>query len=328
MRFKGDPLKANSNVKSHHFSIELIANQNLQNIYIAPDAESAKILPSLITRAASKQTYYTIRYLVDHDRILNAYRAYAYFRWVDDQLDQYVGEKRERIAFVERQQALMDRCYQGEWHADPTDAEQMLVDLIRQDHDQNSGLQSYIRNMMAVMAFDAERRGRLTSQRELTDYSLHLAVAVTEAMHYFIGHDDPSPRNETRYMAATAAHITHMLRDTAEDVVAGYFNIPGEWVESYGIDPCALESDAYRKWVKSRVQLAKDYFKVGRSYLAQVMNFRCRIAGYAYIARFEGVLKVIERDGYRLRPEYRECKSFIVGLSASFSVLASVLVKR
>jgi hypothetical protein len=187
-------LKAKSNVKSPHFSNELIAHQNLRNRCIAPDAECAKILPNLITRAASKQTYYTIRYLVDRDRVLDAYRAYAYFRWVDDQLDQYGGEKRERIVFVEHQQALMDRCYQGEWHADPTDEEQMLVDLIRRDYDKNSGLQSYIRNMMAVMAFDAERRGRLASQQELTDYSLHLAVAVTDAMHYFIGHDDPSPR--------------------------------------------------------------------------------------------------------------------------------------
>ena len=45
-----------------------------------------KIAPA-ITKAASKQTYYTIRFLVDHDRVEDAYRAYAYFRWVDDTLD-------------------------------------------------------------------------------------------------------------------------------------------------------------------------------------------------------------------------------------------------
>jgi phytoene/squalene synthetase len=284
-------------------------------MYITPGAESTKILPSLITRAASKQTYFTIRYLVDRDRTLNAYRAYAYFRWVDDQLDKYVDEKRERIAFVERQQALMDRCYRGEWRTDPIDAEQILVDLIRRDYDQNSGLQSYIRNMMSVMVFDAKRRGCLVSQQELTDYSLHLAVAVTEAMHYFIGHDDPSPGNETRYLGATAAHIIHMLRDSAEDVLVGYFNIPREWVECYGIDPCALESDAYREWVKSRVQLAQSYFRAGRSYLNQVRNFRCRIAGYAYIARFESVLKTIEMDDYRLRADYHDCKTLTAGLA-------------
>ena len=44
-------------------------------------------LASSITKAASKQTYYTIRFLVDRERVDDAYRAYGYFRWVDDVLD-------------------------------------------------------------------------------------------------------------------------------------------------------------------------------------------------------------------------------------------------
>ena len=44
-------------------------------------------IASSITKAASKQTYYTIRFLVDRERVDDAYRAYGYFRWVDDTLD-------------------------------------------------------------------------------------------------------------------------------------------------------------------------------------------------------------------------------------------------
>ena len=44
-------------------------------------------LASAITKAASTQTYYTIRFLVDRPRMDDAFRAYAYFRWVDDVLD-------------------------------------------------------------------------------------------------------------------------------------------------------------------------------------------------------------------------------------------------
>ena len=44
-------------------------------------------LATSITKAASKQTYYTIRFLADRERVADAYRAYAYFRWVDDTLD-------------------------------------------------------------------------------------------------------------------------------------------------------------------------------------------------------------------------------------------------
>jgi phytoene/squalene synthetase len=49
-----------------------------------------------ITKAASKQTYYTIRLLADRARVADAYRAYAYFRWVDDVLDGGTDEYFER----------------------------------------------------------------------------------------------------------------------------------------------------------------------------------------------------------------------------------------
>ncbi|HEY3475196.1 MAG TPA: hypothetical protein VGK56_11345, partial [Anaerolineales bacterium] len=62
---------------------------------------------SSITRAASKQTYHTIRFLVDRERVENAYRAYAYFRWVDDILDADSGSESERRTFVERQESLL-----------------------------------------------------------------------------------------------------------------------------------------------------------------------------------------------------------------------------
>ena len=60
-------------------------------------------LAASITRAASKQTYYTVRFLVDRGRVADAYRAYAYFRWVDDTLDSdnlalSAGEAREQQA--------------------------------------------------------------------------------------------------------------------------------------------------------------------------------------------------------------------------------------
>ncbi len=262
-----------------------------------------------LTRSASKQTYYTIRFLVDRDLVPDAYRAYAYFRWVDDTLDQDGIGRLERLSFVNRQAALMESCYRGEWLHGLTVEESMLADLVRSDRGNASGLQSYIRNMMAVMAFDADRRGRFITQAELADYARCLAISVTEAMHYFIGHKCHSPRSEARYLAATAAHITHMLRDTYEDTAAGYYNIPCELVNIYGIKPGDITSGPYRAWVRQRVELARRYFQAGKDYLAEVENPRCRIAGYAYTARFEWVLNAIEREDYLLRAEYAERKS-------------------
>jgi phytoene/squalene synthetase len=183
----------------------------------------------------------------------------------------------------------------------------------------------YLRNMMDVMVFDARRRGQVISQAELSEYSHKLAKAVTEALYYFIGHDDPSPRHEARYHAVTAAHITHMLRDAVEDVQNGYFNVPGEFLAARGISPEAITSPAYRAWVCARVRLARRYFKSGRECTARVKSLRCRLAGYLYTARFEWMLDAIERDQYCLRAEYPGRKSLMAGLWMSWSALISLL---
>ena len=179
--------------------------------------------------------------------------------------------------------------------------------------------------MMAVMAFDADRRGKVISQAELDGYSRTLAVAVTEAMYYFIGHDSPSPSHEARYLAVTAAHITHMLRDALEDNEAGYFNVPREYLETHKLLPHNVESWAYQAWVYQRVELARKYFKAGSEATAQVKSLRCRLAGYAYTARFEWMLRAIQRDDYRLRFEYPERKSLWAGLWMGWKALSSML---
>jgi phytoene/squalene synthetase len=231
----------------------------------------------------------------------------------------------ERAAFIQRQKSLLEKCYRGESPSDTNIQERMLVDLVRRDQEKNSGLRCYLSNMMAVMSFDADRRGRLISQMELNEYTHLLASAVTEAMHYFIGHCCYSPHDETRYRAVTAAHITHMLRDTFDDMQAGYFNIPREVLSANHISPFDIQSKAYRSWVKSRVVLARKYFAEGRDYLGRVQNPRCRLAGFAYTARFEWLLDTFEGEGYLVRPQYEERKSLGTGLRMMTSALSSMI---
>jgi phytoene/squalene synthetase len=270
-------------------------------------------LATSITRAASKQAYYTIRFLVDRKRIGEAYQAYAYFRWLDDWLDQGEKPRFERLAFVHRQLAVIDCCYGGTPPDDLCPEESMLASLIVGDRENNSGLQRYIRHMMAVMAFDARRRGDLIRYDQLIAYERHLAIGVTEALHYFIDHGQHSPQTRARYLSARGAHITHMLRDTIEDNAAGYFNIPSEYLKFHRITPQDIHSAPYKAWVMSRVHRARECFAEGRKYLAPVQNLRCRLSGYLYVSRFEWVLDAIERERYHLRPEYAERKGFGAG---------------
>ena len=152
--------------------------------------------------------------------------------------------------------------------------EQMLVDLVQRDSEKNSGLQILSAQHDGGDGFRRRTPRTLISQSELNEYTRWLASAVTEAMHYFIGHCCYSPQNEARYLAVTAAHITHMLRDTVDDIQAGYFNIPREVLDAI--------TSRRRMWTASdRIPRVGDgagcswrgrYFKAGREYLNQVEN--------------------------------------------------------
>ena len=287
--------------------------------------------------AASKQTYYTIRFLVDGPRRGEAYRAYAYFRLVDDILDgaaRYRGAllevgSAERARFLDRQQGLLEQCLRGETPPNASRHERMLVELVRHADLADGSLESYLRHMMRVMEFDARRRGRLVTRAELDGYTRWLAIAVTDAMHYFIGSGPAAPTGDIRYAAVAGAHVLHMLRDTFVDLSAGYVNVPREVLEAHAIGPGDVHSAGYRAWVEERVALARTHLEAGRSYFAHVGHARHRLAGLAYIARFEWMIRTLEREGFRLRPEYAERSRFATGLGMGLSVMSrSVRVPR
>ena len=267
---------------------------------------ASEVLAKTITYSSSKQSYYTARILVDKDLFEDCIRGYAYFRWADDVVDLPAQSKVDCIRFIQNQKELIDRLYMHQELDDLSPEEEMIADLIRHDRGEYSKLQSFIRNFMAVIEFDAYRKGRLISQSELEWYSNCLAKSVTDAIQYFIKNCHPYPDNRGHYLAATAAHITHMLRDMTQDLAEGYVNIPRDYLEATGITPTDINSLPYRDWVRERVILAREYFRDGKRYLDQLDVLRCKIAGYWYCARFECVLDTIEQDNYILRSEYKE----------------------
>jgi phytoene/squalene synthetase len=263
-----------------------------------------------ITWASSRQSYYTARYLVDEDLVDDCYRAYSYFRWLDDIVDAPTSNEvspwssEGRIFFVSRQRELIERLYRNERPLNLTPQEEIIADLISHDRRENGRLQSFILNFLAIIEFDARRRGRLISQGELAWYSSRLGKAVTDAIQYFIGNERPYPTGDNHYLAATAAHITHMLRDLVEDTEEGYINLPREYLAEHGIHPQDVGSPPFRAWVQERVQQARACFREGKRYIEGLAVLRCKIAAHWYCARFEGLLDTIERDGYVLRARY------------------------
>lgn len=273
--------------------------------------ENTAIQSRKITWTSSKQTYFTARAVVDRELVDDFYRAYAYFRWADDIIDVFTKTNKERINFIKRQKELIDTLYSNGQPEELEKEEKILADLIRNDRSKNSGLQSFIRNMFAVISFDAYRKGNLVSQEEITNYIEILGKSVTNGLQYFIGNGHPYPDSKNRYLAAKAAHITHLLRDMTIDIADGFINIPREYVIAEGINLKEIDSSRLRNWVIDQVKQARMWFSEGKLYLDSLEVLRCKIAGYWYCARFEIVLDTIERDDYIIRSTYKERRSLI-----------------
>ncbi len=268
--------------------------------------KSTAALARSITWASSKQSYLTARLLADRDLSDDCLRAYAYFRWADDMIDVTLQSDEERGEFITRQQTLIEDLYQGKRPADLCPQEEMLADLIAHDRGPDSGLRSFIRNFMAVIAFDARRSGHPVSRRELSAYTACLGTAVMDGILYFIRNGHPYPRTPERTLAVVGAHITHMLRDTLEDLPRGIINVPAEDIAAYGLSLEDTGSEAFRGWTRAQVEEARRCLKEGMRYTYSLDVLRAKLAGVWYCARFDCVLSAIERDGYRLRSEYPE----------------------
>jgi phytoene/squalene synthetase len=141
------------------------------------DGTDLDVLSASITKAGSRQSYYTIRWLVDRDLVKDGMGAYAYFRWLDDVVDASATPRRLRLDFVSRQKSLMDRLYAGDTPKGLRPEEGLLAGLIRGERREHGGLGSYLRNMMAVMEFDARRRERAITRCPCS--SSHLVLSVS-----------------------------------------------------------------------------------------------------------------------------------------------------
>lgn len=285
--------------------IDIRGEGNLYSIVRLAMTNSAALAHS-ITWKSSKQSYLTARILADRDMVDDCLRAYAYLRWADDEIDIHLQSKTDRTAFIIRQKSLIDNLYRGERLTGLCSEEIMLADLIGHDRNPKTGLHSFLCNFISVIEFDSDRKGQLVSKRALAAYTICLATAVMDGIQYFIGHGHPYAQNQERIRAVTGAHITHMLRDMLEDIPNGMVNIPLEAFEELGMRIDNLDSEAFHLWVRSQVQIARQAFKEGQSYIDSIKVLRCKLAGVLYLARFECILDAIGGEGYKLRPAYPE----------------------
>ena len=113
-----------------------------------------------------------------------------------------------------------------------------------------------------------------------------------DAIGYFIGHDSRISGGRRRALqAVVGAHIIHMLRDTADDLAAGYFNVPRSVLEAHHLAPSDVHHPAYRRWVRDRIASRPPMLRGWQGLHAPRRLPAGLLAGLLYCARFEVVLQ-------------------------------------
>jgi phytoene/squalene synthetase len=258
--------------------------------------DSLDLLARNITYKNSRETYFIIKLLVDKPLINDAYKAYAYFRWMDDMADDVITDSTERLKFVARQKKLINNAYNGIFIKTKFPEEELILNLIKYNSQKKSLLHSYVVNFYSIIAFDAKRHGKLVTDKQLEWYSNRIGVAVTDCISFFIGNSTSPTPGMAQYKAATAAHIVHMLRDLKEDIPHGFINISKEFLVKNNLNKIDLNKINLDRWLNEKCKVARIYFKEGRKYIKNIPVFRRKLAAWLYCLRFEPFLKKLERS--------------------------------
>ncbi|MGZ3647238.1 MAG: hypothetical protein ACXVCM_25680, partial [Ktedonobacteraceae bacterium] len=229
-------------------------------------SDTMATLAEQITRTGSIQTYITIKLLVDKSLVQDCLRAYAYLRWIDDQVDVHYQIRKHCLDFIERQKRIINESYLNMPISGLLPEEKMVVELIATNRDENSKLGSFILNIFKLIEFDAYRKHTQITQEELDWYTGTLSIGVTDGIEYFINHECAYPNSSSQYCACKGAHIVHMLRDYRQDIEAGFINIPKEYLCQHQLEPKDIDAPAFRNWVKKQVLLARKSFYEGKKY--------------------------------------------------------------
>lgn len=284
-------------------------------------------LAETITRNSSIQTYVTIKFFVDKLLVNDCFKAYAYFRWLDDEIDIRRRTRKSRIGFIKNQKIIIQKSYLGKMPAILSPHEKLIAELILTNPDKKSKLGSFILNFFRIIEFDAYRKNSLVSQKELMWYSKTLSMAVTDGIEYFVNHNFNYPRSDDHYRAGIAAHIIHMLRDYREDIDEGFINIPKEYLQKHQIQPGDLHSASFRDWVKDQTSLARNNLRLGKQYISMLPVLKGKIVAYLYCARFEMFLNIFEKDGLNLRRHY-SCKSNLINYLRVIWITIQVVIRH
>ncbi len=248
-----------------------------------------------ITRKSTHFGYLLCKTFFKAETTLPLFQAYAYFRWLDDLVDQSNDSKESLASFMIRQKNLVTSWYNDESPQVSNLYETFIRETISHDKANELQLHSMIENFIEAIAWDVSRRYSIVSKHELGIYSLRLGRSYAEGLLFGLGMKSNNPNYDIALdKCGSAAHIAHTLRDLSIDLNLGYINISCEDMKLFDIDPLDPTLHGIGKWVAFSVEKAEALFSEGKIYQKTFPTIKSRIVFDIVCSRYLSVLRRVK----------------------------------
>jgi phytoene/squalene synthetase len=208
--------------------------------------------------------------------------AYAYFRWLDDVLDNKDVSTEESINILARESFFISSLYENKSPQSKCIEEKYISFVICKDLLDNNGFRVIIDGFMSALSWDIKRKHRIPTQQELDEYSLRLGRSYYQCLVFGLDfHPSDKCFKDVGEICGVAAHLAHILRDFFFDLSIGYVNISQEDVTKYHID-LSLKNPELRQnlkpWSRDVIFKSTDMFKKGMKSINKIPSFKARLA--------------------------------------------------
>jgi len=219
------------------------------------------------------------------------YNIYAYCRWSDDLADE-IDAADESLAMLDRWEAELDRCYEGEVRHPVFVA---LKDTIAEYDIPREPFA----DLLVAFRMD-QRRPVYETFDQLLEYCKYSANPVGRLV-LRLGRCDSDEAVELSDAICTGLQLANHLQDVARDYKRGRIYLPGEEMRRGGISVETLEQpsgdDSFRQLMREQVDRAETFFDRGEP-LVGLVSRQLRVQIDLFVRAGRAVLDSIRRIDY------------------------------
>lgn len=257
------------------------------------DLARAQAAARAITREHAR-TFYFASHVLGPSVQRDAYAVYACCRCIDDAVDRAAAQGKTVKPEVTGQ--ILERAY----GAGGDQAGEEWMPAFRETAQRKKIRRVWFEDLATGVAGDAGPVDLQTWQ-ELDLYCYRVAGTVGLMMMRVFGLEDEAAEPRALDLGR-GMQLTNILRDVAEDAVAGRIYFPAEERREYGVEREALlqgrSSGRWREFMKFQVDRAREQYRRSEAGIGLLAAGGPRLATWLMRELYAGILDPIEASGY------------------------------